>query len=175
MSGVGGDRRLLDAEEVPPCGRFRRAILPRIENRPTLWIEVRSTKGRTRALRPTCRPSPPKPRPAPLPPRRLDPGAAEGLHRGARRYRLRHAGAAEDDPGESFFRSGAPCRGTLLPPCETEDFVPFAEGEPRWHLAGAEKPATLVAFEEAQAMKAAAAARDGAAPATSSPSAAGKR
>lgn len=62
------------------------------------------------------------------------------------------ADAAGDDPGESFFRS-EDYHGELIPPCEMEDFVPFIEDEPHWHLAGAEKPAALVAFEDEQARK----------------------
>lgn len=60
--------------------------------------------------------------------------------------------AAADDPGESFFRS-QDYHGELVPPCALEAFVPFVEGEPHWHLAGAEKPAMLVAWEDEQAAK----------------------
>jgi hypothetical protein len=63
------------------------------------------------------------------------------------------ADAAADDPGESFFRSDD-YHGELIPPCVTEDYVPFVEAEPHWHLAGAEKPPALIAFEEEQAKKA---------------------
>ena len=59
------------------------------------------------------------------------------------------ADAAADDPGESFFRS-EDYHGALLPACQIEEFVPFIEDEDHWHLAGAEKPAALVAFEERQ-------------------------
>jgi hypothetical protein len=58
------------------------------------------------------------------------------------------ADAAEDDPGESFFRSVSPYRGELVPVCEIEEFVPFTPDEPHWTLTGAEKPPELVAFEE---------------------------
>jgi hypothetical protein len=58
------------------------------------------------------------------------------------------ADAAEDDPEESFFRSADPYRGELVPAVELEEFVPFAPGEPRWHLAGAEIPPELLAFQE---------------------------
>jgi hypothetical protein len=63
------------------------------------------------------------------------------------------ADAAADDPGESFFRSDD-YHGALIPPCLTEDYVPFVEAEPHWHLAGAEKPPALIAFEEEHAKKA---------------------
>jgi hypothetical protein len=63
------------------------------------------------------------------------------------------ADAAADDPGESFFRSDD-YHGELIPPCVTEDYVPFVEAEPHWHLAGAEKPPALIAFEEEHAKKA---------------------
>ncbi len=62
------------------------------------------------------------------------------------------ADAAEDDPGQSFFRSDD-YRGELLPVCPTEDFEPFVEGEPHWQLAGAEKPEMLVKWEEEQVGK----------------------
>jgi hypothetical protein len=48
--------------------------------------------------------------------------------------------AAEDDPGESFVRIGErsdPYRGELLPAVQVDEFVPFAEGEAHWTLAGA--------------------------------------
>ena len=57
------------------------------------------------------------------------------------------AGAAEDDPGESFFRSAGPYRGELVPPATVEEFVPFTPDEPHWSLAGAEKPPELLAIE----------------------------
>lgn len=57
------------------------------------------------------------------------------------------ANAAQDDPGESFFRSAEPYRGELLPACQIEEFVPFAPGEPHWSLAGAEVPAELARIE----------------------------
>ena len=60
------------------------------------------------------------------------------------------AEALADNPGESFFRS-QDYHGELIPPCLVEEFVPFAEGEPHWQLAGAEKPAMLLAFEEEMA------------------------
>lgn len=60
---------------------------------------------------------------------------------------------AADDPGESFVRSEAPYRGELLPPCTVEDFEPFTPDEVHWHLAGAEKPAELVRWEEAQGVE----------------------
>ena len=62
------------------------------------------------------------------------------------------AEAAADDPGESFFRS-EDYHGELVPVCETEAFEPFAEGEPHWELAGAERPEMLIAFEEEMARK----------------------
>ena len=58
------------------------------------------------------------------------------------------ADVAEDDPGESFFRSVEPYRGELVPQATIEEFVPFVEGEPHWSLAGAEKPAELIRIEE---------------------------
>jgi hypothetical protein len=57
------------------------------------------------------------------------------------------ADAAEDDPGESFFRSADPYRGELLPAVTLEEFVPFTPGEPPWRLAGAEIPPELLALE----------------------------
>jgi hypothetical protein len=65
------------------------------------------------------------------------------------------AAAAADDPGEPFFRSGD-YHGALIPPCVIEDFEPFAEGEPHWSLAGAERPEMLIQWEEEQARKKAA-------------------
>ena len=61
------------------------------------------------------------------------------------------ADAAEWDPGESFFRSADPYRGELLPAARVEEFVPFVADEPHWTLAGAEKPAELVRWEEEMA------------------------
>ena len=46
-----------------------------------------------------------------------------------------------DDPDEPFVRlppGGDPFRGGLEPACAIEEWVPFAEGEPHWSLAGAE-------------------------------------
>jgi hypothetical protein len=59
------------------------------------------------------------------------------------------ADAAEDDPQESFFHSEEH-RGDWLPAGQIETFEPFIAGEPHWYLAGAERPAALIAFEEAQ-------------------------
>ena len=61
------------------------------------------------------------------------------------------ADAAEWDPGESFFRTNHPFRGELLPAARVEEFVPFVPDEPHWTLAGAEKPAELVRWEEEMA------------------------
>ena len=52
-------------------------------------------------------------------------------------------------------------RGELVPSAAIEEFVPFAEGEPHWSLAGAEKPAMLIEYEERQARRAAAAETEG--------------
>jgi hypothetical protein len=57
------------------------------------------------------------------------------------------ADAAQDDPGESFFRSAEPWRGELVPACQIEEFVPFTPDEPHWSLAGAEKPPEVLAIE----------------------------
>jgi hypothetical protein len=57
------------------------------------------------------------------------------------------ADAAEDDPGESFFRSADPYRGELVPAVTLEEFVPFTPGEAPWRLAGAEIPPELLALE----------------------------
>jgi len=60
------------------------------------------------------------------------------------------AAMAADDPAESFVRlpiHGNPYRGELLPPVTLEEFVPFTAGEAPWSLAGAEKPAELLAIE----------------------------
>jgi hypothetical protein len=61
------------------------------------------------------------------------------------------AEAAADDPGAPFVRADlvqAIAIGALEPATATEEFVPFAEGEAPWQLAGAEKPAALIEFEE---------------------------
>ncbi|HEX8215481.1 MAG TPA: hypothetical protein VF582_08435, partial [Allosphingosinicella sp.] len=66
------------------------------------------------------------------------------------------ADAAADDPETSFVRvaeRGDPYRGELLPPVTIEEFVPFTPGEPHWSLAGAEKPAELIRWEEEMARK----------------------
>ena len=65
------------------------------------------------------------------------------------------ADAAEDDPDVPFIRApySVDYRGELVPPVGIEEIVPFAEGEPHWTLAGAEKPEMLVQWEEAQAAK----------------------
>jgi hypothetical protein len=66
------------------------------------------------------------------------------------------ADAAEDDPETSFVRvaeHGYPYRGELLPPVTVEEYVPFTPGEPHWSLAGAEKPAELVRWEEEMARR----------------------
>jgi hypothetical protein len=63
---------------------------------------------------------------------------------------LAAADAAADDPEESFVRA-EDYRGELVPAVALEEFVPFAAGEPHWSLAGAEKPAALIAWEEARA------------------------
>jgi hypothetical protein len=63
-----------------------------------------------------------------------------------------------DDPQESFVRVGEGSQaylGELEPATTLTEFVPFAEGEAPWMLAGAEKPAGLVAFEEEMAARAA--------------------
>jgi len=57
------------------------------------------------------------------------------------------ANAAQDDPNESFFRTAMPYRGELLPAAIVEEFVPFADGEAHWTLAGAEKPPELLRIE----------------------------
>ena len=59
--------------------------------------------------------------------------------------------AAADDPGAPFVRADlfqAIAIGALEPAAAFEEFVPFVPGEPPWELAGAEKPAALIAFEE---------------------------
>ena len=55
------------------------------------------------------------------------------------------ADAAEEDPGQTFFRSDDPYRGELVPPVRLEEY-PFAEGEENWRMAGAEIPAELLAL-----------------------------
>jgi hypothetical protein len=57
------------------------------------------------------------------------------------------ADAAQDDPGESLFRSAGPWRGELVPARRIEEFVPFTPDEPHRSLAGAEKPPELLAIE----------------------------
>jgi hypothetical protein len=64
--------------------------------------------------------------------------------------------AVADDPQESFVRVGEGSQaylGELEPATSLTEFVPFAEGEAPWMLAGAEKPAWLVAFEEEMAAR----------------------
>jgi hypothetical protein len=59
--------------------------------------------------------------------------------------------ATADDPAEPFVRADlrqAYAIGAIEPPVATEEWVPFVEGEAPWQLAGAEKPAALIAFEE---------------------------
>ena len=58
-----------------------------------------------------------------------------------------------DDPEVGFIRS-EDFHGELLPAFESEEFVPFVEGEPHWVLAGAEKPEMLVRWEDEQEAKA---------------------
>jgi len=72
--------------------------------------------------------------------------AEEACERGG----VARANAAADNPAESFFRSGD-YHGELIPPCLTEEYVPFSEDEPHWQLAGAEKPEMLVRWEEEMA------------------------
>ena len=60
--------------------------------------------------------------------------------------------AAADDPETSFVRvheTANPYLGELVPGVAAEDFVAFAEGEPHWSLAGAEKSPMLLEWEEA--------------------------
>ncbi|HEX8308110.1 MAG TPA: hypothetical protein VF645_06785 [Allosphingosinicella sp.] len=60
------------------------------------------------------------------------------------------AEAAADDPGAPFVRADlveAIAIGALEPAARIEEFVPFVPGEAPWELAGAEKPAALIAFE----------------------------
>lgn len=59
--------------------------------------------------------------------------------------------AAAEDPGAPFVRADlvqAFAIGALEPAAPLEEFVPFVPGEAPWELAGAEKPAALIAFEE---------------------------
>jgi len=61
------------------------------------------------------------------------------------------AEAAADDPGAPFVRTDlvqAVAIGALEPAAATEAFEPFVPGEAPWELAGAERPAALIAFEE---------------------------
>ncbi|MGZ8296584.1 MAG: hypothetical protein ACXWU4_05395, partial [Allosphingosinicella sp.] len=60
------------------------------------------------------------------------------------------AEAAADDPGVPFVRADLVqgiAIGAIEPAAAIEEFVPFVPGEPPWELAGAEKPAALIAFE----------------------------
>jgi hypothetical protein len=60
------------------------------------------------------------------------------------------AEAAADDPAVPFVRADlfqAVAIGALEPAAPLEEFEPFVPGEAPWELAGAEKPAALVAFE----------------------------
>ena len=68
------------------------------------------------------------------------------------------AADASEAEGTPFFRSAEPYR-VLEPPVELEEFVPFHEGEASWRDAGAEMPAALVEFLDAQAGQAGAAER----------------
>ncbi|HEX8241716.1 MAG TPA: hypothetical protein VF574_18420 [Allosphingosinicella sp.] len=61
------------------------------------------------------------------------------------------AEAAADDPAAPFVRADLVqgfAIGAIEPPGGIEAFEPFVPDEPPWELAGAEKPAELVAFEE---------------------------
>ena len=62
------------------------------------------------------------------------------------------ADAAEDDPGQSFFRS-EDYHGELLPPCASEDFVPFGGDEGHWSQAGEEMPQWAAKFADEQEAK----------------------
>jgi hypothetical protein len=65
--------------------------------------------------------------------------------------------AAADDPEVPFVRADlvqAVAVGALEPAVAIEEFVPFVPGEAPWELAGAEKPAALVAFEARAALEA---------------------
>jgi hypothetical protein len=53
------------------------------------------------------------------------------------------AADAEEASGEAFVRlppGGSPWRGALVPPVETEEWVPFTPGEAPWTLAGLDMP-----------------------------------
>jgi len=87
----------------------------------------------------------------------LDPEAeaaiAAALEACAARARAADEAGVADD-AESFVRVGEqenPFLGELEPPTALEEYVPFADGEAPWMLAGADKPAALVEFEERQA------------------------
>jgi hypothetical protein len=65
--------------------------------------------------------------------------------------------AAADDPEVPFVRADlfqAVAVGALEPAVAIEEFVPFVPDEAPWELAGAEKPAALVAFEARAALEA---------------------
>jgi len=68
------------------------------------------------------------------------------------------ADAAEDDPGESFFRSDG-YRGELLYPVALEEFVPFTPDEDSWRDAGAEMSPELARIRDELAAKEAEAAK----------------
>jgi hypothetical protein len=75
---------------------------------------------------------------------------------------LEEGGEAAADAGEAlghgFIRTGPkadPYRGTFEPGVQIEEVLPFVPGEPHWSLAGADKPAALIAFEEEVAARAA--------------------
>ena len=62
--------------------------------------------------------------------------------------------AGADDPEESFVRvpeTANPFLGELVPTVSSEEFVRFGGDESHWTLAGAEKPAMLIEWEEARA------------------------
>ncbi len=62
--------------------------------------------------------------------------------------------AAEmDDPANGFVRvdGNDPYWGTLEPPCDVEDFVPFGGDEAPWEMAGAAVPEWAVEAEAAKA------------------------
>jgi hypothetical protein len=56
--------------------------------------------------------------------------------------------AGEDDPGESFFRSSQPYRGTLVSGVEFSDAVGFVPGEDHWRRAGADMPEELARIRD---------------------------
>ena len=65
--------------------------------------------------------------------------------------------AGADDPEASFVRvheTANPYLGELVSGVTVDDFAAFSEGEPHWMLAGAEKSAMLLEWEEEQARKA---------------------